>query len=44
MPTANIVFPHPADAVAVARSTDEGGLAVEHVSPAGGKRCRLGSN
>lgn len=33
MPTANIVFPHPADAVAVARSTDAGGLAVEHVSP-----------
>ena len=33
MPVANIVFPHPADAVAVARSTDGGGLAVEHVSP-----------
>ena len=33
MPVANIVFPHPADAVAVARSVDGGGLAVEHVSP-----------
>lgn len=30
---ANIVFPHPADAVAVARSVDGGRLAVEHVSP-----------
>ena len=33
MPVANIVFPHPPDAVAVARSTEDGGLAVEHVSP-----------
>ncbi len=33
MPVANIVFPHPPDAVAVARSTEHGGLAVEHVSP-----------
>ncbi len=33
MPVANIVFPHPADAVAVARSVDGGRLAVEHVSP-----------
>jgi hypothetical protein len=33
MPVANIVFPHPSDAVAVARSTEDGGLAVEHVSP-----------
>lgn len=33
MPVANIVFPHPADAVAVARSLDGGRLAVEHVSP-----------
>lgn len=33
MPIANIVFPHPADAVAVARSTEGGRLAVEHVSP-----------
>lgn len=33
MPVANIVFPHPPDAVAVARSRDDGGLAVEHVSP-----------
>jgi hypothetical protein len=33
MPVANMVFPHPADAVAVARSTDGGGLEVEHVSP-----------
>ena len=33
MPVATIVFPHPADAVAVARSTDAGGLEVEHVSP-----------
>lgn len=33
MPVANIVFPHPADAVAVARWADGGKLAVEHVSP-----------
>ena len=33
MPVANIVFPHPPDAVAVARSTEDGGLEVEHVSP-----------
>lgn len=33
MPVANIVFPHPADAVAVARSTEGGRLEVEHVSP-----------
>ena len=33
MPVANIVFPHPADAVAVARSVEGGRLAVEHVSP-----------
>ena len=33
MPVANIVFPHPPDAVAVARSTEGGGLQVEHVSP-----------
>lgn len=33
MPVANIVFPHPPDAVAVARSTGAGGLEVEHVSP-----------
>jgi hypothetical protein len=33
MPVANIVFPHPPDAVAVARSTEGGGLSVEHVSP-----------
>ena len=33
MPVANIVFPHPPDAVAVARSTEGGGLEVEHVSP-----------
>lgn len=33
MPVANIVFPHPPDAVAVARSLDGGRLAVEHVSP-----------
>lgn len=33
MPVANIVFPHPADAVAVVRATEDGGLAVEHVSP-----------
>ena len=33
MPVANIVFPYPPDAVAVARSTDGGGLQVEHVSP-----------
>ncbi|MGI8944821.1 MAG: hypothetical protein ACR2GL_01095 [Thermoleophilaceae bacterium] len=33
MPVANIVFPHPADAVAVARSTEAGELEVEHVSP-----------
>ena len=33
MPVANIVFPHPPDAVAVARSVDGGRLAVEHVSP-----------
>ncbi len=33
MPVASIVFPHPADAVAVARSTGAGGLEVEHVSP-----------
>ena len=33
MPVANIVFPHPEDAVAVARSVDGGRLAVEHVSP-----------
>lgn len=33
MPVANIVFPHPSDAVAVVRSTNDGGLAVEHVSP-----------
>jgi len=33
MPVANIVFPYPADAVAVARSVDGGGLEVEHVSP-----------
>lgn len=33
MPVANIVFPHPRDAVAVARSTDAGGLEVERVSP-----------
>lgn len=33
MPVANIVFPHPADAVAVARSVDGGRLAVDHVSP-----------
>jgi hypothetical protein len=33
MPVANIVFPHPADAVAVARSMDGGGFRVEHVSP-----------
>lgn len=33
MPIANIVFPHPPDAVAVARSMDGGRLAVEHVSP-----------
>jgi hypothetical protein len=33
MPVANIVFPHPADAVAVARSLEDGSLAVEHVSP-----------
>lgn len=33
MPIANIVFPHPDDAVAVARSVDGGRLAVERVSP-----------
>ena len=33
MPIANIVFPHPDDAVAVARSLDDGRLAVERVSP-----------
>ena len=33
MPVANIVFPYPADAVAVARSVQGGGLSVEHVSP-----------
>lgn len=33
MPVANIVFPHPPDAVAVARSLQGGGLSVEHVSP-----------
>jgi hypothetical protein len=33
MPVANIVFPHPVDAVAVARSVDGGRLAVERVSP-----------
>ena len=33
MPVANIVFPHPPDAVAVARSIEGGGLEVEHVSP-----------
>ncbi|MDQ4049302.1 MAG: hypothetical protein M3131_07995 [Actinomycetota bacterium] len=33
MPVANIVFPHPVDAVAVARSVEGGRLAVEHVSP-----------
>ena len=33
MPVASIVFPHPSDAVAVARSTEDGRLAVEHVSP-----------
>ncbi len=33
MPVANIVFPHPDDAVAVAWPADDGRLAVEHVSP-----------
>ena len=33
IPIANIVFPHPADAVAVAHSSDGEALAVEHVSP-----------
>ncbi len=33
MPTANIVFPHPDDAVAVARSAEGGRLAIERVSP-----------
>ena len=33
MPVATIVFPHPDDAVAVARSVDGGRLEVEHVSP-----------
>ena len=33
MPVANIVFPHPSDAVAVAHSIEGGGLQVEHVSP-----------
>jgi hypothetical protein len=33
MPVATIVFPHPPDAVAVARSTEGERLAVEHVSP-----------
>lgn len=33
MPVANIVFPHPSDAVAVARATDDGRLKVERVSP-----------
>jgi hypothetical protein len=33
MPVANMVFPYPPDAVAVARSRDGGGLEVEHVSP-----------
>lgn len=33
MPVANIVFPYPPDAVAVARSTEGDRLAVEHVSP-----------
>ena len=33
MPVAQIVFPHPPDAVAVARSGEDGRLAVERVSP-----------
>jgi hypothetical protein len=33
MPVANMVFPYPADAVAVARSKEGGGLEVQHVSP-----------
>jgi hypothetical protein len=33
MPIATIVFPHPDDAVAVARAVEGGRLKVEHVSP-----------